>query len=422
MDECRPSATREAGVSPLQEAGPRGVGKRRLVLAGLTAMVGIAFLLAARSLWRPAEVELPDGHGGTQRRLAHDEQPSAPPAEILREPAFSANATVEDLNRETAQAAGRLAERFPNDPDALLVLARVQYAMGKKAEAVRTWEKCVRLTPDSVEAYDGMAHDAAERGDYETAAAFCRKTLSLAPRDPRVPALLADALVKLDRIEELVAELEGIAKGGSASVEVALALGQAQLRLRHYDKARLAFEVVIRADPANRSAHYALATVYAMLGQEGASQRHREEFGKLSATDIVSRRERISAHQDLPSVREIAVQTYRGAGRVYARYGDTASAEAMWRCMALLDGKDVESRNQLASLYERTDRGEQALRMCEELRDIEPANPDHWLNVGLLSARLGRFDAAETAVQRAIQLDPQNRRYREAYEVIRKSR
>jgi Flp pilus assembly protein TadD len=48
----------------------------------------------------------------------------------------------------------------------------------------------------------------------------------------------------------------------------------------------------------------------------------------------------------------------------------------------------------------------EALQVVEELRQIEPENPDHWLSLGTLRARLKRFDAAESAFRRAISLGP----------------
>ena len=51
---------------------------------------------------------------------------------------------------------------------------------------------------------------------------------------------------------------------------------------------------------------------------------------------------------------------------------------------------------------------------------VEPTNSENWFQVGLLHGWREEFDAALTAVERALELDPQNSRYRQAREVIRR--
>jgi Flp pilus assembly protein TadD len=86
--------------------------------------------------------------------------------------------------------------------------------------------------------------------------------------------------------------------------------------------------------------------------------------------------------------------------------------------VAALSPDDVESRLELMTLYEEYDDHHQAMAFCEQLRGIDPKNADYVMNRGVLLARLGQLDAAREMLRQAIQWDPDNPRYRAAYQVI----
>jgi Flp pilus assembly protein TadD len=127
-----------------------------------------------------------------------------------------------------------------------------------------------------------------------------------------------------------------------------------------------------------------------------------------------------SEPDDELAVRQSLAQSYTDAGRRFADHGASPEAERLWRKAAALDSENEACRQDLAALYERTDREQEALLVCEELVKIQPENPDYSLSLGLLNARLGRFATARSAVRRAIELNPASARYREVYEMIEK--
>jgi len=340
--------------------------------------------------------------------------------------AFAPGATIEDLRRESREVVQRLARAFPDKAEAQRVRAYLLLALGDRSEEVRTWKRCIELSPGFVEAYCGIARAAFDKGDYETAAKWSREGLALDYSDARPQALLAESLLRLNRLQDLVTTLEPVLLTGTLSAETGVPLGQAYLQQREYAKAQKAFEAVLAATPGRdhlrKQAHYGLATLYAIGGQPEKAAEHRERFRKLSDADVAAGRVAYRTTDDLAAIRPLAVEIHKQCARVYRNQGHEAEAEEMWRKAAALDPKDVESRRQLALLYERTDRQQQALSVCEQLRDLEPGNPDHWLNVGLLNARLYRFDEALTAVERAVELKPHNQKYLDVYETLQRNR
>ena len=200
--------------------------------------------------------------------------------------------------------------------------------------------------------------------------------------------MLAEVLSKLDRLDNLIAVFEPIFLRAELSPEAGVQLGLAQLQLQQFAPAERTFQAVLAATNEPRlqkRAHYGLAAVYAQQDRPELARRHREQFQQLSDSDLSATRQRVRTLADGDS-RRIAIETHNECARVYEQHGDLDAAEQLWRKAAVLGPEDVESRTQLALLYERTERERQALRRCEQLRDLQPDNPDHWLNVGLLRA------------------------------------
>jgi len=94
--------------------------------------------------------------------------------------------------------------------------------------------------------------------------------------------------------------------------------------------------------------------------------------------------------------------------------------EESWQRAAHLDPEHTECRTELLELYEQIDRDHDhdALVIASQLSTIEPMNPDHWRNVGLLKGRLGQLEDAREALKRAMRLDPGNPSYREILEML----
>ncbi len=338
-----------------------------------------------------------------------------------QDPAFRpVEATSQELIRQAIDNVGRLVDCFPDDPATIDVMARLQYHFGNSEEATAAWQRCLELDSDCLGAYLGLGAAAASRDEHAKAAECFRKAMALDPASPKTPIDLAYALTNQGKLDEVVALLEERTRGGLRSMPTFLLLGQAYQQLREYDRARENFEIAVEMAPDYASARYGLAMACAGLGLRDEAKKHREEFRKLEAKDRQRRTRHETAVDDELSVRERLALAYTDAARVYVRHQDEAEAEAAWRRAAGLDPKNVACREGLVALYERNHREEEALLVCRELLDIEPANADYALNVGLLSARLNQSAAAKSAVQRAIELDPENPRYREVYRMIEK--
>jgi tetratricopeptide (TPR) repeat protein len=195
-------------------------------------------------------------------------------------------------------------------------------------------------------------------------------------------------------------------------------LGQAYRQLKEYRKAKESYQAAVKIQPAYTNAHYGLALACEKLGQPDESARYMAQFQRLKAANRQTEKDSRSAYDDLAAARRAVAQTHTDAAQVYYGHGHLQQARQHWEKAARLDPHDTACRMQLVRLHTQAGRDQDALRICEELRQIEPKNATTYLNIAVLSARLGRLDAALSAIDRAIELDPDHPEFQRARQLI----
>ncbi len=311
-----------------------------------------------------ADDELPLGSEDSSKR----------PDDVSLPPAFSPNATPDDWKRETRRMAARLAADLPDQLDALHASATILWALGDQIEAARLWEKCLAVDGQFPPAYEGLGRVSQSQGDFERAIAMFRKAIALDPRNRRLTMFLADSLMRANRMKEAVAELTDFLRSGPAPPAAVVHLGQAYLALEQYDAARRVLETAIEQVPEERQVHFGLAKAYERLGQPDKAQRHRDKVQQLAAVHREAGKGRVRAAGPPTAVHKDTVRAHLDAAGVYSRYGNLKEAESLWRKAAALDPKDIECRQALAALYDRSARTTEAVRIREQLRDLAPAS------------------------------------------------
>lgn len=379
-----------------------------IALTGLAALLGaIAFLVLPA--WK-------------ENDQAAEYAAGEDPLFIFQGEAFRPQADPEVLAAELRQEVAELRRAIPDSPAPLHASARLEFGLGRKNEAVEYWNDCARQFPAFAAARFGLASAAMEAEDYEAVVRHARILLALDPKHPEGPVLLAEAMLKLGRARELVPELEAVLRSGTATNPAVVTLGQACLQAGQPEKARRAFEIVLHTEPDNRHAHFGLAAAWSRLGNREAARRHREIFEQAVRQLQETRTERMVLADIASSIDAVAMDTLNEIGRAYSGHDNPEKAELAWRKAGAVGPKDIESRTRLVGLYEGQGRPALALRVSRQLRDLEPQNADAWMNVGLLAARVQRFDEARQALQRAVELRPNEMKYRQALAAVEGTR
>jgi len=342
------------------------------------------------------------------RTVTEEEKSPLPPAPLWSDPDPGAEPReiAGHYKAEGLAVAKRLMKDFPGRADPILLMGQVHYGHGNSTEAIRYWKEGLKLDPKRVDAYDGMGWIALRKGDFETAVSHWRKALEIRPDMPGVGNSLARALMGLGKVEEAIEALKKDLEISPRSSMSHFLLGQAYFQLEKYDKAREAYEKAIAIDPACTNAYYNLARSLMKLRQTAKAREYMKTFQKLKAEDMKVLKSRNTAFDDMVNVRGLLATTHEDAGRIYRKYGRSRRAEEHWRRALVLDPKLTSCRVHLASLYESTGRIAEAIRIHEELVELEPGNAVRYLAVASLYVRVKRVPDAEKTLEKAIELTP----------------
>lgn len=314
--------------------------------------------------------------------------------------------TVETLKQEEIEVARQLVARFPRNHKAIGLLGNVYSNHGNHSQAERLWQTALKLNPNDAHGYDALATVALLREQHEQAAALWRKAARLDPKLPAVYCHLGQALMAMGKTQEAIQALTIDVEQFPGNNPSHWLLGQLHVQLQQYEKAKGHYRAAIRISPDFSKAYYGLAAVCARLGEKDESRKCLEKFKQLKAQQGSTDRGRRGAYDDLQIMRKQVADTLTGAGAVYHANSFMRTAEQLWKRAAELDPKHVGCRTHLADLYQGLDRNREALAVCGQLTQIEPDSPLRWLNLGVLHARLGQFDAARNVLNQAHQLAP----------------
>lgn len=379
----------------------------KLPRARLWVLVALLVTVAATALYLRYSSQ---GSGAATTRLL---------ATKIDEPEFQSSATQEQLLALAERTADKLVAEYPGDPRALNVQARRHYLLIETEAAVKLWRACLDADANYADAYFGLGLVATDRGEYEEAIERYQDVARLDKDDPRVPVLLAKNLLLAGRAEDATLVLEQHVTTQRTSVEAWEMLGQAHLQAQKFDRAAECFQVAVDIVPSQKDSVYGLARAYAGLGDSQQAERYAKHFRELD--DAV----RAQNHEDAKAgdprfAWRVAAQSYSDAARVLALHGDTRRAEDFLLRAVLLQPTNMAHLIQLQRSLQLRGADAQAAEVGERIVEIAPEQLDQWLNLGWLYSKLKQPNQAIAACQKAIELNPDDPRCRQAHEIIQR--
>ncbi len=312
------------------------------------------------------------------------------------------------LIAEAQDTAEMLVERFPHDPRAWDVLARLHHQCGNASAAVEMWEKCLQIEPQYLEARIAIGTLQFESGRFADAEQTLLAAFLQAPANGRAAYVLASTLLNQGKLEETVEVLQGHLSIDPQSIPSQVLLGQTLLQQKRPAAAKECYLAATRLAPNYANAWFGLATACSRLGQAEEAAECRRKFQQLQQNDLQQGMEQTRGYSDLRATGETVAEVYLTAGRIYQDRGDDADAERHWQRALTLDDANLEARMELAQLYQRQNRPRETLAVLSPLRETRPDDPRLWLEMGRLHARLDQFDLADQAFARVVELTPES--------------
>ncbi len=250
---------------------------------------------------------------------------------------------------EAERKANQLLEAFPESGRMHGIVARIDIATGRPAEALPHAEALVRLQPDSADNHALLGLVNLRLGRMEAAVAAFEAGLE---RDPHHYGAHLGAMwkAKLDGdVEEAAQHAKRAIELSGGDLLVMERVGETWEGLGEYDRALATYRHALAAQPDSERLHMRLAVQYARLADKEAFLRHLQLAGSAAQRpDMLNR-----------------------LGIVLAARGAHREAEAIFRDLLRRHPGNRLARLNLAHLLEQSGRAEEA----EALRRPPPAAP-----------------------------------------------
>jgi tetratricopeptide (TPR) repeat protein len=313
---------------------------------------------------------------------------------------------IEFLKKEELGQAEALAAQFGRSDDALVVLGNVYRKYGNSAGALACWEKALTINPARVDAYDGMAMVAMEKGEHDRAAELWGKGLSIKPDTREFRCSMAQALSRADCHVDAIGALEEEIRRFPTSGLAYYLLGQEDLLKKDYPAAKANYEKAITLLPNHTGAYYGLMTVCLRLKLADEAGRYKARFDELKARDTQETQDSLRGRDDFQAMWKTTAETYLAAEAMYRKAGDPRRAQAALRRAEAIDPDNPRLLTRRAQDLRGQGRLAEALAVHEKIATTSPDDIVNLFNMAGICIEIKQYEKAQMAFQSVIARAP----------------
>jgi len=297
-----------------------------------------------------------------------------------------------------------LIQSFPACEDPLIILGNLYSRRGDTDQAQALWQQALDINPQRSEVYRSMAELAQQTDRLQEAVQLWQRALDCGPKTPGLRGKMADALLTLGQFQTCIEHARAEMTFSGPDPQQYWRIGRAHQSLEEYTRARENFAQAIQLQPDHLNAFYGLYSVCMRLRDRETAQKALQTYQALKAKRKKALRNQSETDLDcgFASLARFYVDTYR-----FQQRQDAAPVFDQVLDRALVLGQaNASFLKPIARFLAEQGQRVGALELMEGLARLEPDDVTWLLNVGALAVQLKRFDAAERALLRAIQVDP----------------
>ncbi len=314
---------------------------------------------------------------------------------------------IEFLKKEELSQAEALAAEFGRSDDALVALGNVYRKYGNSIQALACWEKALAVNPGRVDAYDGMAMVAMEKGEHDKAAQLWAKGISVKPDTREFRSSMSQALSRAGRHEDAIRALEDEIRLFPTSGLAHYLLGQEHLLKKEYPEAKGDYEKAIALLPNHTGSYYGLMTVCQRLKLADETGRYTARFDELKARDTKETQDSLRGRDDLQGMWKTTAETYLAAESLYRRAGDLRRAEVALKRAETIDPDNARLLTRRAWNLRGQGRLADALTVHEKIAKTNPDDILNLFNMAGICIEIKQYEKAQTTLQSAITRAPE---------------
>jgi tetratricopeptide (TPR) repeat protein len=239
-----------------------------------------------------------------------------PAPEIPRGGNLDPSRDMATVAREASQYIELVVQLFPNDTDALEVQARFFLLLGKLDVAKGCWEKSLELNPLYGYAYTGLGMIAMRESSYGEAIGRLERAIALLPGEQNAARELSNAYLRNGQIDQAIRVLQDQLQHKEDAFDTWQLLGQARMANREYSAAKEAFARSLELNPSNYLAQQGLSAALLRLGERAEAMKwmklqESSRSSKSSSMEVVQAAERSDISDKLTQAARVLLKHNR---------------------------------------------------------------------------------------------------------------
>lgn len=343
------------------------------------------------------------------------------PAKVAPHILYAKLLTVSDRLPEAIAHLQKLLQVFPRSTRIYTNLARFYGQQGDFLRVEATLKRLTRVRPDSFRAAYGLGTLYAVNLRRPAAAlAQLRRAVQLRPGDTRANLALAQLYLDAKNPRAALRVLQTVEDAGAADVAVQLRMAMLYYDLRDYPEAIRRLESVLIGHPQSDKLRYYLGVLYEESGNRAAAMTaftlvpvHSALFKDAQLRLAVASAQAGKPADAIARLRTALVQRkdiqpfYEYLAYLQEQQKDLSGAVATLQRAIRQFPRQIPLLYAAALLHDRLGRQDAAVRLMREVLKNDAKNVTALNYVGFMAAERGRrLDEAETLLQKAVQLQP----------------
>ena len=310
---------------------------------------------------------------------------------------------------------------FPDDPQVITNIGVSLIYLSRFDEAIRTLQQNLENYPQAMRAHIYLGQAYQQQKEYEKAKFHFETARPFFPDNKKIYYGLARIYARLGQKDKATECRKKFAELSSRHVEQKL-----ERRYEHYDDADILKKNIAQV-------YVQIGTCYQLYGDNDSAEMIWKKSAALDASNTECRRMLAVLYQKTNRSRE-ALRQYRELsqldpkhpgyflhlGALSAQWGDPDAAETAFQRVIQLAPQRPEGYQSLIMLYIRTQqKPQEAKTLATTLVRNSPTAINYFL-LARTCVRLGDYPESRRALEKAMDLDPQNEMYKMLYQQIQK--
>ena len=282
-------------------------------------------------------------------------------------------------------------------------IGRLYLKSGDYEKAAWEYQKAIAQAPQLATAYNGLGIAYALQEKYPEALAAQQKALECQPDFAKAHAGIGFVYFQQNRAELALKHYRQAVALEPQFLEAHRKIGRILLNQKRYAAAGAAYQTLLTLNPeTDAEAYHNLGLCYAYQGKTESA---------LAALETA-----VTLCSEAPAQPPFLVETYHLIGELQAVQGQVDAAASAYLASGL-----PKAYHALAQLYgKRGVKLSEALAYAQKAIALNPNVASYYNTLARIAFRKGDYRQAETAIRKAIELEPENRNYREGLKQILK--